>query len=280
MRTRFVIWSLALLVVAACTHSRKPIELSYTYSKHDASRYTLRARAEADWDIGGGGIGSYDALYSVREVVESVDDSGAVVEVTMTSRRVSEDNLPAPARGRTSFRLRLAPDGSVLDVLEVNGAPARALGPDELVFIGTFRPPLPRGDVVPGDRWRASSGPDLGAVFRRVVTNGTLDEVATTPSATLAALSYAGGAPLIWTTPLAEGLAEMSGSADTRGRAIFDVERGRLNQARTATSGSFDVRLIPRGDGPALRGTLDLELELDLRRYGWTPVDERLDLER
>lgn len=271
MRSRLLVTVLAVLGAVSCSPRREPVELAYTFSESKPSRYTLQARASADWDIGGGGIGSYEALYSVVEEVQSVDESGAVVQVTMRSRWVREDNLPAPARRPTSFRLRVGRDGSVLEVLEVDGAPARDLAPDELVFIGTFRPPLPGRAVRPGGRWNATSGGDLGAVFRRIVTRGTLADVERTSSTTLAALSYAGGAPLVWTTELSTGLAQMSGSADTKTRAIFDVDRGRLNQATSSTTGSFEVRVVPRGQDRPLSGRLDLELELDLRRLGWRP---------
>ena len=275
MRSRLLLIVVAQLAAVSCSPQREPLDLAYRFSESRPSRFTLQASASADWDIGGGGIGSYEALYSVVEEVESVDENGAVVQVTMRSRWVQEDNLPAPGRGRTVFRLRVGRDGSVLEVLEVDGAPARELSPDELVFIGTFRPPLPDRAVRPGERWNAASGTDLGAVFRRIVTRGTLEDIERTSTTTLAALSYAGGAPLVWTTSLGEGLAQMSGSADTESRAIFDVGRGRLNQATSSTSGSFDVRVVPQGQQGPLSGRLNLELELRLRRLGWRPGELR-----
>lgn len=276
MRTRLLVTVLALAGAVSCSPRSEPVELAYRFSEDRPSRYTLEASARADWDFGGGGTGSYQALYSVLEEVESNDESGAVIRVTMRSRWIREDNLPAPARGRTSFRLRLGRDGSVLEVLEVQGAPVRELTADELVFIGTFRPPLPARAVRPGAEWEAASGGELGAVFRRIVTRGTLEEVERTPSTTLAALSFAGGAPLVWTTSLGEARAQMSGSADTEARAIFDVDQGRLNQATSSTAGSFTVRVLPgAGQGP-LSGRLDLQLELDLRRVGWRTVRSRL----
>ena len=102
-----------------------------------------------------------------------------------------------------------------------------------------------------------------------------LADVERTPTTTLAALSYAGGAPLVWTTSLGEGVAQMSGTADTEARAIFDVRRGRLNQATSSTSGSFDVRVAPQGEQGPLSGRLNLELDLRLRRLGWRPGESR-----
>jgi hypothetical protein len=256
----------AVIGAAGCSSAPEPVELAYTYAPSQPSRYTLEARAHADWDIGGRGVGSYRATYAVREDVESTDAEGAILSVEMRPREISEDNLPAPARRATSFRLRIGRDGSVREVLDMNGTPAAAMAPDELVFLGTFRPPLPGDSVRPGDTWRAASTIGVSAVFRQIVTRGSLQDVERTPSSTLAALSYEGGAPLVWSTSLGDALAEMSGSADTRGRAIFDVDRGRLDHATSSTKAVFDVRVLPRGSRPPLTGDLELQLELRLTR--------------
>lgn len=263
---RAILLLAALLGTVGCSSSPEPVELAYSFAPSQPSTYTLKARARADWDIGGRGVGSYRATYSVREEVESTSADGAIVSVQMRPREISEDNLPAPARRRTSFRLRIGRDGSVREVLDIDGVPAASLAPDELVFIGTFRPPLPRDSVRPGDDWRAAPNIGVSAVFRQIVTHGSLEDVERTTSSTLAALSYAGGAPLVWSTSLGDALAEMSGSADTTARAIFDVEHGWLNSATSSMKAVFDIRVLPQGSRPPLTGDLELKLELRLTR--------------
>ena len=264
---RFLSTALALCIAASCTPPRsEPVELEYAFSEHARSSYRLRARARANWDIGARGAGSYEATYTVVEEVQSVDESGAVLSVTMTAEEIVERNLPAPGRDRTAFRLRLGRDGAVREVLGIEDVAAAALDPDELVFIGTFRPPLPGRPVHPGDDWEAAAPAGLGAVFRQIVTRGTLEALQREGSTTFASLEYSGEAPLVWTTSLPYGLAELSGSADTRGEALFDVDHGRLEEARSSTEGSFDVRVVPRGARPAATGTLQLRLDLELRR--------------
>jgi hypothetical protein len=257
----------ALSVACACTAARpQPVQLDYSFDEPTRTGYRLQARARAEWDIQGRGAGSYDATYEIFERVLAVDDRGALISVTMTAQEIDERNLPAPGRSPTSFRLRVSHDGAVREVLGIQGKPAGSLRPDELVFLGTFRPPLPSRPVDPGERWRSASSATMGAVFRQIATRGTLRALEQRGSTTLATLAYSGQAPLVWTTALPGGRAELSGSADTRGEALFDVERGRLEEATSTTDATFEVRVLPRGDRPAAAGTLRLSLELDLHR--------------
>jgi hypothetical protein len=156
-------------------------------------------------------------------------------------------------------------NGEVEDVIDVDGVPATELDPDELGFIGTYRPPLPLEGVEVDGTWRSSQEVQLGQVFQQVTTTGRLKELAEDAAGMLASLSYVGGGPLVWTTSLPQGNAEMTGSADTTTDAIFEVDLGLLRTAESRTEGHFEVRVLPE-DGLPITGTLDLTLELTIER--------------
>ncbi len=165
--------AIACLALAACRSDT--IDLTYRYPDDSEITYRLVARASAEWDIGGAGEGSYRVVFEVTERVQGDGGEGSLVAVTMTPISVRENRLPSPGANERSFRLRAGPNGEVLEVLELDGVEAAVLDPDELAFIGTYRPPLPLEPVTLGDTWTSEQEVDLEAVFQQVVTEGTLD---------------------------------------------------------------------------------------------------------
>lgn len=270
MRARRLLSGVAALsALAACTASpRAPerVRLAYRFDAGDRSAYELTAHGGARWRLGGRGHGSYDATFEVSERVVSADSTGAIVEVSLRRTSAEEKNLPAPAAQPKSFRLQLGHDGAVRDVLQIDGAASPALQPDELVLIGTYRPPLPPRRVSEGDAWRAEQQVEVGSILRRIVTHGVLRALERRGRSVDAALAYAGESPLVWTTALPEGSAELTGTAETRSTTRLDVDGGFVRSASAFTRGDFDVRVVPRGGRPSMTGTLDLSLRVQLRR--------------
>lgn len=226
----------------------------------------MRARASAEWDIGGPGGGSYVVTFAVTETVRSADDESAVVTVDMVPEQVEESGLPSPGSEERSFALRIGPNGEVLEVLEVDGVAADALDPDELIFIGTYRPPLPQERVRLGDDWEAEQEVRLGSVFQQFITSGRLESMDRDTRGRLARLQYAGEGPLVWSTELPQGEAELTGSANTTSDAELDIDGGFLREASSSTSGEFEVRVDPGGQQAPITGTLKLDLDLDLEK--------------
>jgi len=257
---------IAMLALVACRPDT--VSLSYRYPLGRTLEYRLEAKAEASWDIGGRGRGSYTATFDVFETIESADRRGALVEVLMRPAEVVEEGLVGPGSQDRRFRLRLDASGGVVDVLEVDGAPARALDAGELAFIGTYRPPLALRPARLGAEWESEQEVQLGPVFQQIVTRGRLEGLMTDAGARLADVSYRGDGPLVWTTSLPEGEAELAGSARLAGRALMDVDLGLLRSASSVMSGDFEVRVVPIDRTAALAGTMHLDLELALRRIG------------
>jgi hypothetical protein len=242
------------------------LTLVYRYEPGDVLNYRMEAKAQASWDIAGPGEGSYKVIFDVSESIVSSDTTGAVVDVLMTPVEVVDEGLPSPGPEVRSFRLKIGSRGEVLDILEVEGVPAEALDPDELVFIGGYRPPLPPEPVRILDSWTADQEVDLEALFQQVAMMGRLERVRPQNGSHLAELGYEGEGPLVWTTELPQGAAELTGSVTTTTDATFDVTRGSLTAARSTTIGSFDVQVVPEERRAPLLGTLELELTLRLRR--------------
>ena len=144
---------LFLLLAGVALNACRPdtVELNYHYPEQTVITYRMDAAASARWDIGGEGSGSYHVVLDVTERVSGEENGGAVVTVEMMPISVDEDNLPSPGSDPRSFSLRIGPSGDVREVIEVDGVPATALDPDELAFIGTYRPPLPLEPVGLGD---------------------------------------------------------------------------------------------------------------------------------
>jgi hypothetical protein len=266
MRTfRVVVLSvLVALVATACRPDT--VELAYRYPAEGTITYRMDAHASAEWDIGGPGSGSYDVTFEVTETVESSEGDGVVVSVLMVPLEVEEQGLPSPGAKQRSFALRIDPNGDVLEVLEVDGVPAQALDPDELAFIGTYRPPLPLEPVQLRDSWRSQQEVQLGAVFQQVASSGRLDGLHRDEGARIARLNYSGEGPLVWATTLPQGKAELTGSATSVSEAQLDIDGGFLRTASSTTSGNFEVRVDPGGEQAPIVGTLQLDLDLTLRK--------------
>jgi hypothetical protein len=253
-----------LLILVGCRPDT--VELGYRFVPGRELTYRLVASARAFWDIGGTARGSYRVIFDVVEKVGSVDADGAILSVEMTPIDVEEVLLPSPGAEQRSFALLAGLDGQVIDVLQVDGIEARDLEPDQLLFIGTYRPPLPADPVSLSDRW--SSQQELGgrSIFQQIETHGTLESLNRDEEGDYAELSYDGDGPLVWTTTLPQGAAELTGSTHTQTSAIFDLDGGFLRSAQSSTTGNFEVRVVPEGGDAPIRGTLRLELDLELER--------------
>lgn len=262
---------LVLVAVLFATVGCRPdtVDLTYRYPPDSTITYRMHALASASWDIGGRGRGSYDVTFEVTETVES-DEAGedVIVSVVMVPdpERVHERGLPSPGTTERSFALRIGKNGEVLEVLEVDGVPAEALDPDELAFIGTYRPPLPIDRVRLHDTWRSERAVELDAVFQQVVTTGELEGLRRDADGKIAELTYSGEGPLVWTTTLPQGEAELTGSGTTSSTAVLDIHGGSLRSATSTTQGEFEVRVDPGGGRAPIVGTLELDLDLTLER--------------
>ncbi|HEV2757604.1 MAG TPA: hypothetical protein VG318_17710 [Actinomycetota bacterium] len=266
MRPPRRIFSAGLVALLAVPVACRPDTVALEYRFPSGVReYRLEAAGSARWDIGGGGEGSYRVIFDVSERVREDDGDTAVVEVRMSPIEVVEDGLPAPGSGDRSFALRLDRYGGVPEVLEVDGVDVAELDPDELVFIGTYRPALPLDPVKLGGAWDSERLFDVGRVFQEIQARGTLESLYLDDDGPIAELSYTGEGPLRWTTQLPQGLAELVGTGTTEQHARFEIDEGVLREATSTTLGTFEVRVVPSGGaGTPLTGTLELELELEV----------------
>jgi len=255
-----------VLLVATTACRPDTVDLAYRYPSNGQITYRMNAHASAQWDIGGRGGGSYDVTFEVTETVESTEGDEVVVSVLMVPLEVKEQGLPSPGAKQRSFALRIDPNGEVLEVLEVDGVPAQALDADELAFIGTYRPPLALEPVKLGDSWRSEQEVQLDAVFQQVASTGELDGLRRDDEGRIARLIYAGQGPLVWATTLPQGEAELTGSATSESEAELDIDGGFLRTATSTTSGTFEVRVDPGGERAPIVGTLQLDLDLTLRK--------------
>ena len=265
MRRALILLSLIFALIATGCRS-DTVRLTYRLDAENVQTYRMEARAQASWDIGGRGSGSYRVTFDVTEAVRSVDASGAVVAVVMAPDEVTENGLPSPGPGERSFTLRIGAGGEVLEVLEVDGVSAEALEPEELAFIGTYRPPLPTREVRLLDTWSSDQDLALGSVFQQVAATGQLTALDIDHGDPVAELRFEGAGPLGWTTRLPQGEAELTGTATTVNDAKLDIEDGHLDSSNSLTEGIFDVRIAPAGGEAPITGTLRLDLHLSLRR--------------
>lgn len=265
-RPWILLLSLALSLGTSCRSDE--IDLSYRLEENTVLTYRLTARAEASWDIGGPGSGSYEVVFDVTEAIRSADASGAIVDVVMTPQEggIKEDGLPSPGPGERAFSLRIGQNGEVLEILEVEGVPAAALDPDELAFIGTYRPPLPLEPIALHDTWRSAQSVTVGDASQTIETIGTLVGLDVKKGSPVGAIEYEGGGALGYTTALPQGEARLEGSADTTSTAEMNIEEGFLEHADSTTRGDFDVTVTTATGSAPIRGNLRLRLELDLER--------------
>lgn len=255
--------ALAALLLAAPACRPDELSLRYRFEPNAFVKYRLTAEANAVWDIGTPGSGSYKVTFEVTERVVAVDDQGAVVEVTMEPLEVEEAGLPSPGSEERSFSLRLNANGGVKEVIEVDGVPAASLDHDELAFIGTYRPPLPLDPVGLHEGWSARQEVSLEVLSQELSTQGRLLGLRREDHR-LAELGYSGTGPLTWETTLPQGDARLIGVTRTNGRAELDLDDGSLRTAESTTSGEFEVRVSPPSGSLPITGTLDLDLELTL----------------
>jgi hypothetical protein len=255
---------LLALVLVAC----KPdtVSLNYHFAEGTTTTYRMDAHAEASWRISRGGSGSYDVSFDVTETIRSADDDGATVEVQMIPLDAREEGMPSPGLETRSFSLELGPSGEVLEVLDVNGITATALDPEEVAFIGTYRPALPNDPVHLHDSWSATQALTTGEAPQQLATIGVLDALGRDDRGDLAYIDFDGEGALLWSTRLPQGDASLDGAATTSGRAVVDIAGGFLRKASSTTSGDFDVRIAASGGRAPIGGTLHLELELTIRQ--------------
>lgn len=251
-----------LLLTAFCACRPDTVTLTYRYEPGSERIYRLDATARATWDIAGMGRGSYHATFYVKEKVTSSRAGGAVLSVSMTPTRIRQNGLPPPASQNRSFAVRVTNNGRVLEVLNVNGVPARALAAEELLFIGAYRPPLPLRPVALTDQWRSRQNTQLSAISQRISSVGRLESLAVDAHGELAEMSYSGSGPLVWRTELPQGAAGVAGSARSSSSALLDMDGGYLRRAASSTRGSFRVSVAQKDEATPLIGTMQLELRL------------------
>lgn len=262
MIQRLVLLVALVLMLGACRSDR--VKLGYRYEPGTELNYQMVATASASWDIGGPGEGSYEVTFQVSEVVESADDDGAVVSISLNPTNIVEKGLPSPGSEKRSFTLRVGPNGEVLEVITVDGVPAASLDPDQLVFIGTYRPPLALEPVSLDDSWQSRQEVQVGPVFQQIVTLGTLESLDVDAQGAFARIDYEGEGPLTFTTTLPQGTAELTGSATTTASSTLDLDQDFLRGTDSTTEGDFEVRVVPAIGGVPVTGKLHLELHLDL----------------
>jgi hypothetical protein len=253
-----------LLLMSGCR--AETLRLGYQFAPGTILKYQMHASATANWNIGSPGQGSYEVAFEVVEAVQSVDDTGAVVAVSMTPLSTTSAGLPAPGPDARSFTLEVGQNGEVRKVLEVDGISAQELDPNDVAFIGTYRPPLPLEEVEIRGSWSSSQQVEVGSVVQELATLGTLMGVGRDGDGTTATMAYKGSGPVTWKAALPQGAADLSGIASTSSRAVLDVDGGFLRTAASTTSGDFTVEVIPEGGGDPVDGDLHLELVLNLRK--------------
>lgn len=259
---------LCLLALLSAGCGTDQVDLRYRLEENSVLSYRLTARADASWDIGGPGSGSYEVVFDVTEAIRSADDSGAIVDVVMTPVEggIKEEGLPSPGPGERAFSLRIGQNGEVLEILQVEGVPAAALDPDELAFIGTYRPPLPLDLIRLHDTWESAQAVSVGNASQNIETVGTLVGLDVKGGSDIGEIEYKGGGPLSYVTALPQGEARLEGNASTISTAEMNIEDGFLEHAQSMTTGDFSVT-VKTGSGSApIRGDLRLNLELDLER--------------
>lgn len=265
MRSARLCAPLALLfLLSACRADT--LSLHYRFSEGSVLKYEMHAAALATWNIGRPGRGSYDVTFEVVEAVQSVDETGAVVAVSMSPKTSTSQGLPAPGPDARSFTLQVGNNGEVRKVLEVDGISAQDLDPNDVAFIGTYRPPLPLEAVGLQGSWNSQQQVQVGSVLQELATLGTLTGVDRDEEGASAEMTYTGEGSVRWQAELPQGAADLSGKAETSSQAVLDIAGGFLRSAASTTQGDFDVSVAPQEGGAPLTGDLHLELDLELRK--------------
>ena len=261
-KSRFLI---ALLLIALVACRPDSIDPTYRFEEGETVTYDLEAEAKASWDIGGQGEGSYSISFLVTEAVISADEEKATIDVTMSPVSVEEDGLPSPGPDDRTFTMLVGQNGRVREVLRVDGVAADTLDPNDLAFIGLYRPPLPTERVRIGDRWDAAQDLSVGDLTQDGAGTGRLEGLTVRGSTPIADLSYEISGPVRWDTQLPQGAAELTGSSTTTAHATLELDTGHLSEAHAITTSEFQVRVLPRGGQGPVAGTLRLNLSLALR---------------
>ena len=267
---------LSLAVVSLLPVSCRPetVALAYKFPEGSSLNYEMVSRVEARWDFGSqegeseeatasSGEGSYEVVFDVTEEVQSVEEDGAVVALQLQRTSVEDDNLTPPSD--SSFTVKVNEFGSVTEVIEVDGVAANLLEPEQKSVIRTYRPLLAVEPVRLYQEWPGSQefqGPE----FEQLTLVGRLEKLDRDDQGDFAELSYSGSGPLIGAFELPEGNAELSGSAETTGEAIIDLDDGLLRTATSTTRYEYEATVVPLAAGTPLTGPLTVEQELELTR--------------
>ena len=267
---------LSLAVVSLLQVSCRPetVALAYKFPEGSSLNYEMVSRVEARWDFGSqegeseeatasSGEGSYEVVFDVTEEVQSVEEDGAVVALQLRRTSVEDDNLTPPSD--SSFTVKVNEFGSVTEVIEVDGVAANLLEPEQKSVIRTYRPLLAIEPVRLYQEWPGSQefqGPE----FEQLSLVGRLEKLDRDEQGDFAELSYSGSGPLIGAFELPEGNAELSGSAETTGEAIIDLDDGLLRTATSTTRYEYEATVVPLAAGTPLTGPLTVEQELELTR--------------
>jgi hypothetical protein len=259
-----LVTTLFLIVALSACRSDK-IDLSYNYEAESSISYRMTTFAHAEWNIGGNpGEGEYEITYDVTESIESVDGDSAVVAVTMDVVEFDEKGLPSPGEQRSTFKLRLGPDGEKLEVIEVDGVPASDLDQTQLAFINTYRPPLPVDPIDLRGTWLSRQAFDLPTLTQEIEPHGELVGLSEKEDGDVAELDYTWEGPLEASMTLPQGTAEIVGDERTTSSVEFDISGGFLRKQTSTTVNSFEVTVDP-GDGGAPRpGTLTQNIRSDI----------------
>ncbi|MDQ3954771.1 MAG: hypothetical protein M3285_04385 [Actinomycetota bacterium] len=261
---RRISWALVAgaLLLPSCRSDA--VTLAYQFPQDSSLTYELVASAKATWNLEGTtGEGSYEVTYRVSEQVQESDGEGAVVAIQLQRTAVEEDNLPAP--GDTSFTVRVSSDGSVVEVIEVNGVTAGLLAREQRSIIRTYRPQLALEPVRLYKQW-APEQAFQGSEFEQVKLLGKLAGLDTDEEGDFAELSFSGTGPLLGTAQVAEYSAELDGALDTSIDAVLDLDAGVLRSSSSFTNYDFDVSITPEDASSPIAGTLHIEEKLDLQK--------------
>ena len=261
---RKAVATLSIVVALTATSCRpETVDLAYSFPTGSTLNYELVSTVEANWDIGTEGEGSYRVTFDLTEEVRSVDDEGAVVSLELTRTSVEEDNFTPPTD--TSFTVRVDEHGLVLEVIEVEGVAAALLDTEQRSLILTYRPLVALAPVKLHEDWDASQA-YAGEEFQSVDLIGKLEKLDRDAEGDFATLSYTGGGPLIGTRELSAGQAELSGSAETSGEAVIDLDDGVLRTASSTTNYEYDVNVVPDDAANPIAGTLEIRQDLQLTK--------------
>ena len=261
----FAVGTVVLLTATGCRPDT--VNLAYRFPEGSTLTYEMVSSVQANWDIGGEGEGSYEVAFDVTEEIQSVDEDGAVVSLDLTRTSVEEDNYTPPSD--TSFTVRVDEHGAVLEVIEVDGVAGSLLEPEERSLILTYRPLVALDPVRLHEEWDARQQFE-GSEFQQLKLVGRLEKLDRDENGDFATLSYTGSGPLIGTSEVPQGEAELSGSTETSGTAVIDLEEGLLRTATSSTDYDFEVDVIPEEASTPLSGTLNIHEDLQLTRIEQT----------